>query len=248
VRLKLISCEVLYREMCAAVARSPHQVDVEFLPKGFHDLGGAAMRQRLQEIADAVNPTQYEAVLFGYALCGNGVDGLTSKALQLVIPRAHDCIGLLMGSRERYRAYFEDNPGVYFSSTGWLERGQDLDQTTMAIVAKKSGAGYTLEELVARYGEENGRYLFEQIGSYKRSYRRLTFIATGLEPDSCFEQQARDEASRRGWRFDKIRGDTRLFEKLVSGEWNAADFLVVPPGWRVKAVYDENVIDKEQAQ
>jgi hypothetical protein len=153
-----------------------------------------------------------------------------------------------MGSRERYRAYFEDNPGVYFSSTGWLERGQDLDQTTMAIVAKKSGAGYTLEELVARYGEENGRYLFEQIGSYKRSYRRLTFIATGLEPDSCFEQQARDEASRRGWRFDKIRGDTRLFEKLVSGEWNAADFLVVPPGWRVKAVYDENVIDKEQAQ
>ena len=42
-RLKLIACEVLYREMCDAVARSPHQVDVEFLPKGLHDLGGAAM-------------------------------------------------------------------------------------------------------------------------------------------------------------------------------------------------------------
>ena len=40
-RLKLISCEVLYREMCAAISRAPHEVDVEFLPKGLHDEGVA---------------------------------------------------------------------------------------------------------------------------------------------------------------------------------------------------------------
>ncbi len=33
-RLKLIACEILYRELCAAVARSVNQVDIEFLPKG----------------------------------------------------------------------------------------------------------------------------------------------------------------------------------------------------------------------
>ncbi len=38
-RLKLISCEIFYREMCAVVARSPNTVDVEFLPKGLHDIG-----------------------------------------------------------------------------------------------------------------------------------------------------------------------------------------------------------------
>jgi len=32
-RLKLISCEIFYREMCAAVSRSPNRVDIEFLPK-----------------------------------------------------------------------------------------------------------------------------------------------------------------------------------------------------------------------
>ena len=32
-RLKLISCEIFHREMCAVVARSPHRVDIEFLPK-----------------------------------------------------------------------------------------------------------------------------------------------------------------------------------------------------------------------
>ena len=43
-RLKLIACEVLYRELCAAVARSVNQVDLEFLPKGLHDKGVARNR------------------------------------------------------------------------------------------------------------------------------------------------------------------------------------------------------------
>jgi hypothetical protein len=235
VRLKLISCEVLYREMCAAVARSPHQVDVEFLPKGLHDQGGPAMRARLQEVVDRVDSTRYEAVLLGYALCGNGVAGLESRTLPLVVPRAHDCIALLMGGRDRYRSYFENNPGVFFRSTGWLERGQDLEQATL----------YTLEELIARYGEDNGRYLFGEFNGYQRNYRQLAYIATGLEPDGSFEQRAREEAARRGWQFKTIRGDLRLFERLVAGDWDEADFLVVPPGWRVKATYDGGIVDKE---
>lgn len=231
-RLKLISCEVLYREMCAAAARSPHQVDVEFLPKGLHDQGSSSMRARLQEAADRVDATRYEAVLLGYALCGNGVAGLVSRTLPVVIPRAHDCIALLMGGRDRYRSYFENHPGVFFRSTGWLERGEDLDQAAL---------------LIARYGEDNGRYLFDEFNGYQRNYRQLAYIATGLEPDGSFERQAREEAARRGWQFETIRGDLRLLERLVAGDWDENDFLVVPPGWRVKPTYDEGIIEKEPA-
>ena len=53
-RLKLISCEIFFREMCAVVARSPHFVDMEFLPKGLHDMGSAKMLARVQEAVDRV--------------------------------------------------------------------------------------------------------------------------------------------------------------------------------------------------
>jgi len=53
VRLKLISCEILYREICAAVARSPNQVDIEFLPKGLHDAGAEEMTRTVQRAVDA---------------------------------------------------------------------------------------------------------------------------------------------------------------------------------------------------
>jgi hypothetical protein len=244
-RLKLIACEVLYREVCAAIARSPHQVDVEFLSKGLHDLGGAAMRTRLQELIDVADPARWDHILLGYALCGNGVAGLASRNIPLVVPRAHDCIALLMGSRQRYQTYFEGHPGVYFRSTGWLERGENLDQSTLQAARARTGFGASMEELIERYGEDNGRYLFTQLNAYQQNYQQLTFIATGLEPNSGFEEKARAEAASRGWQFESVAGDLRLFEQLLSGDWNDADFLVVPPGWRVKPSYENGIIDKE---
>ncbi len=171
-RLKLISCEVLFREMCDACAHSPHQVDLEFLPKGLHDLGRQPMAARLQEAVDRTPEGVYEAILLGYGLCGNGLDGLTARHTRLVLPRAHDCIALLMGSRERYQRYFEQNPGAFYRSTGWLERGQGLQQ----LIHDTVGFDQPLEAMIRKYGEDNGRYLYEELTRYRSQYRKLTFI------------------------------------------------------------------------
>jgi hypothetical protein len=245
VRFRLISCEILYREMCAAVARSPHQVDVEFLPKGLHDLGAAPMRERLQAAVDALDESGYDAVLMGYALCGTGLAGLTARGLPIVLPRGHDCITLFLGSKERYLRYFNEHPGVYFKTTGWIERGQGLDQLNRRDLRDRTGIGYTYAELLERYGEDNAKYLYEQLGNYTRNYSQLTFIEMGVEPDDRFERTTREDAAARGWRFEKVPGDMRLFLRLVSGDWDEADFLVVPPGCRVVARHDDNIMGVE---
>ena len=106
----------------------------------------------------------YDAILLGYALCGRGTEGLRAGKTQIVLPRAHDCIGLLMGSRSRYQTYFDTHPGVYFRSPGWLENQGPGELLQPANSSKQNTLGErrSREELIAQYGEENGNYLFEQ--------------------------------------------------------------------------------------
>lgn len=243
---RLISCEVLYREMCAAIARSPHAVDIEFLPKGLHDSPSADMLRTVQSLVDRAGERAYDAVLLGYGLCGNGLAGLTARTIPVVLPRAHDCITLFLGAKERYLDYFNQHPGVYFKTTGWIERGGSEGELSQ-LSLHRIGFGLSLAEMAAKYGEENARFLIEQQNSYKLKYSQFTFIEMGVEPDDRFERCTREEAARRGWRFEKIRGDMSLIESLVNGDWPPDRFLVVPPGQRVVASYNEGIVSAEGA-
>ena len=242
-KLKLISCDVFFREMCAAVSRSPNAVDIQFLPKGLHDLQAAQMRERMQEAVDAVPAEIYDGILLGYGLCNNGLHGVQARHTPLVLPRAHDCITLFFGSRQRYMTYFEEHHGVYFKTSGWIERGQAEGDLKQLSIGHMHGMDMSYDEMVEKYGEDNAQYLFETlVESQTKSYCQYTFIEMGVEPDDRFEKQARSDADKQGWAFEKVRGDISLIYRLVDGDWNARDFLVVAPGQRIIARYDEGIV------
>jgi hypothetical protein len=241
-QLKLIACEIFYRELCAAVAQSANRVDVEFLPKGLHDIGQAGMSARLGDALGAVDESKYDAILLGYGLCSNGLLGLSARSIPLVIPRAHDCITLFLGSKERYLDYFHAHTGVYFKTTGWIERGEGLTQYGQDTIQSQTGMTQTYDDLLAKYGEDNAKFLYEQLCNMTRNYSGIAFIEMGIEPDDRFEQQARQEAAERGWKFEKLAGDMTLIRQLVDGPWDSDRFLVVAPGSRVAASFDENII------
>jgi hypothetical protein len=245
-RLKLIACEIVYREICAAVARSVNQVDIEFLPKGLHDIGQAGMSARLRDVLDAVDEPHYDAILMGYALCSNGVLGLAAKTIPLVVPRAHDCITLFLGDKARYLDYFQKNPGVYFKTSGWIERGEGLYQHKQDSIATQSGMLQTYEDLVAKYGEDNAKFLYDQLCNMTRNYSKLAYISMGIEPDDRFERRSREEAAEKGWKYEKLEGDISLLQNLVDGPWDDERFLVVPPGSKIEVSYDETIIKAEK--
>jgi hypothetical protein len=241
-RLKLIACEIVYREICAAVARSINQIDVEFLPKGLHDIGQVGMSARLKEVVEAVDESHYDAILMGYALCSNGLRGLQATKLPIVVPRAHDCITFFLGSKERYLDYFQKNPGVYFKTTGWIERGEGLYQHKEESIATQSGMLATYEEMVEKYGEDNAKFLYDQLCNMTRNYSKLTYISMGIEPDDRFERRSQEVADEKGWKYEKLEGDLSLLQSLVDGPWDDERFLVVPPGSKIDVSYDEKII------
>jgi hypothetical protein len=245
-RLKAIVCEVFTREMEDILRHCAHQVDLEIVTMGLHDLG-ASMTPRLQERIDAADPSGYDAIVLGYALCGRGTDGLRAGRTPLVLPRAHDCIGVLMGSRHKHHAYFENHPGVYYRSRGWIEfqKPEQRLQPAWASERAKLGERRTLEELIAQYGEDNGKYLFEQFTAYRRRYSGLTYISTSSRGEEASREKAREEARREGWFFEEVSGSRRLLEQLVNAQWSAEDFLMVPPGGAVRAVFNDEILGSQ---
>ena len=243
-RLKAIACQVFTREFEHMLARSPYTVDLELIPMGLHTFG-VDMRPHLQERIDAADPLGYDAILLSYALCGRGTEGLRAGRTQLVLPRAHDCLGVLMGDRHRYQDYFEDHPGVYYRSPGWVEFQTPDLKLQPAFPSQKNAFGEqsSLEEFIAKYGEDNGRYLYEQFSSFRSRYSGLTYISAGIASDGASRTRARAEALKQGWVFDEVIGSLSLLERLIDGTWDAANFLLVPPGATIRANLGDGIVE-----
>jgi hypothetical protein len=236
---KLIACDVLTREVCHCVARSPHTVDVEFTEKGQHE-DSDRLRLLLQQKIDrtAEKGTPYDAILLAYGLCGNATVQLEARNTRLVLPRAHDCCTIYLGSRQRFRELFADNPSRPFSSAGYMERGDSYlhDGDTGRLL----GLDRSYEDFVAQYGKENAEYIMETLTLSRDANTDDKVIYIDV-PETSREEYAslcRENAEKEGRQFLRVDGDIRLICKLVEGSWSSAEFLIVEPGQRTRAVYD----------
>jgi hypothetical protein len=240
-KLKCLSCESLARLVYLCAAQSPHIVDVELFQIGLHNKP-VNLRSLLQERIDALSGQKYEAIVLAYGLCGQATAGLVARDIPLVIPRAHDCITLFLGSRARYLNQFENQPGTYWYVQDYIERregsstalalGTGLDNTDLQAV---------YDEYLAKYGKDNADYLIEMMGAWQKHYQRAVYIDMGVGDSLAVENYAQQEAARRSWTFERLAGDLALIGRLLAGDWNE-DFLTVEPGRQIAMAYDDGVV------
>ncbi len=242
-KLLAIACDVVARPVYLCAARSPHVVDIALFGRGLHS-EPPLLRQRLQRAIDEA-PAGYDAIVLGYGLCGGATAGIEARAIPVVLPRAHDCITLFLGARERYEAQVRDTPATYWYVADQLERrdgyrpgggiglgvGGDSDDDIEAVRA----------EYVEKYGEDNADYLMEVMGAWKTHYQRAAFVGMGVGDETASRAFAQEQADRRGWEFEAMEGSMVLLRRLIDAEWDN-DVLVLQPGERLAMSYDEDVV------
>ena len=230
-RFCLIACHVLWRELCHYAALSRHTFDFRYLEQGLHNTPDE-LRRQLQQTVDAEDG-KHDALLLGYGLCSNGLVGITARTTPLVCVRAHDCITLLLGAKERYREYFDGHPGTYWYSPGWIE------DSPMPGPERYEAS---LKAYTEQYGEDNARYLMESMETWMSNYTNAAYVDLGVGDVMQGREYTRRCAEWLDWNCEVLEGDPRLVRTFLDGEWNEEDFLVVQPGETIAASFDDGVI------
>ena len=88
-RLQVVACEVLARELYYCAATSPHIIDIRLVKRGLHNTPDV-LRTEIQKHVDEASATAIDALCLGYGLCGNSLSGVVARTVPLILPRAHD--------------------------------------------------------------------------------------------------------------------------------------------------------------
>ena len=233
-RIAVVLCRVLEDEIAHAASDVPEVVHLEHLPQGLHD-DPPRLRVEVQAAIDRVEATTAaDVIVLGYGLCSRGTEGLHTGRARLVLPRAHDCITLLLGSKERYAAYVAAHPGTYWYSPGWnrhhLPPGPERHARLLA-------------DYRARFGDDNAQYLMDTEQHWFRTYDRATWVDLGVGATASDITYTCRCADWLGWQFDQQVGDPDLLRALVAGPWDAERFLVLEPGQVARMTGDARVVE-----
>lgn len=238
-RIALLGCEVFLSELRMVAAGMSHIVVERLLEIGLHDRP-PVMRGVLQEALDELDARDdIEAIVLAYGLCGCGTAGLRARRHPLVIPRAHDCITVFLGSKELYARRLAECPGCYHYTPGWNRArrvpGPDREELLRQDFSKN-------------FDPEDVEFLLESERELWKHYHTATYIDPRT-PDAPREADYTESCAQwLGWKFEHLQGDLTLLRDLLTGPWDDERFLVVPPGRGIAMSNDDRVMKVDSTE
>ncbi len=237
-KIALLACSVFEREIALHGRAAPHIAEVRFFEVGLHERPDL-LRATLQENLDKMDArADIEAVALAYGLCGRGTAGLRPLRHKLVIPRAHDCITVFMGSKEAYAQHHRRCPTCYYYTPGWnRERRVPGPERLQALRA----------ELAARFDSEDVEFLIKTEREQWALHDTATYLDLGTDDAKEGADYARKCADWLGWKFEHLPGDPTLLKDLLWGNWDDKRFQIIEPGMQLGHAPDESILRAEPA-
>lgn len=233
-RVAVVTCAVIESELRELARGSDQILGISVVEQRLHDTPDLLRERLCDAVKQIETETRPDVVVLGYGLCSRGVERVTTASAKLVVPRAHDCVTLLLGSRERYANYARRHPGTYWFSPGWIRHGAMPSQQRYDRMR---------DELARQYGTDNADFLMESERAWLTAYSRAAFVDVGgIDFDPELLEFTREAADWLGWTFDRQYGDSSLLRDLISGPWDDERFLVLQPGESVECSADDRIM------
>lgn len=205
--LKIIACEVMKEELLAVAAG--RNIEFEFISMGLH-LHPEKLGIELQRILDSL--TGYSRVVLAFGLCGGAAKNLRAGDFILTIPRVHDCIPLLLGSKTCFAKHRLEEIGTLYLSCGWMNGEKSIMSEYSRITEK--------------YGEKKAVSVFGRMYS---SYQRVLFIRTDNPEEERYLRRSQEISQVLKLQHHITQGDFTFIRKIVNGPWQEDDFITIEP-------------------
>jgi hypothetical protein len=236
-RVALLACSVFEREIALLAGDAPHIVETRWYEIALHDRPDE-LRAKLQAELDSLDARDdIDAVVLAYGLCGLATAGLRAGRHPYVLPRAHDCITLFLGSKERYAEHQRDCPSYMYYTPGWNRARRVPGPDRLACIR---------EEYAKQFDEDDVDFLIESENQTWAMHDTATYIDLGTAEGETEAAYAKHCADSLGWKFERIHGDPALLRDLLWGNWDEARFLTVLPGSVSAHSPDETIIRQNQ--
>ena len=213
VKAVICACRTIEDEINFVLKENSIDIPVIYMEAGLHEKP-ANLKSALQETIDGVDDVDF--ILLGYALCGNGLLGLSSKNATLVLPQYHDCLAILLGSDERYRACLGTKMGAFFLTRGWMEHFNPKQKL--------------YEVMVPKFGHEKALRFAKLV---LVNYKRFALIETEAYDRETTFREMEELAHFFDLQTHRMQGTLDVLRKLVKAEWDEK-FQVIPLGREIK--------------
>lgn len=219
--IALLICDVFEPELALVTAGASHIVVQKVFEIALHDRP-EVMRGILQQAVTELDARDdIEAIVLVYGLCGCGTVGLHAQRHRLVIPRAHDCRAVFLGSKDEFARRQDACPGCYYYTPGW---------NLARRVPGPDRVAFLKESLSERFEPDDVEFLIDSEREMWRSYDTAAFIDLGTAAAAREAAYTQACAQELGWNFEHIQGDLALLRDLIWGPWDDERYQIILPG------------------
>ncbi|MGL4392879.1 MAG: DUF1638 domain-containing protein [Fusobacteriaceae bacterium] len=230
--IKIISCNIFENMLKNILKEKSCQFEVTYIGMENHVIPSKLKELIIEEIIKTEVSKKYTKIILLYGLCGNAIEGISSS-LPIVVPKAHDCCAIFLESGKKFYENFSERLSAEWYTSDYLEKIEELKKIDENF--KMNYSRNSLDYYIEKYGEDNGKYLYEILSNSKKEIIFIKTISENDEKNIVYLKQQYESV-------EIVNGGKAFVEKILDEKTEDKEILYLEVGKKITPTYDENVI------